>query len=68
MNYFISYFSTLMMNFALTSEDKNGATESKCQSFFPLEIIVELLELSKYVWELRKSIIIFYYHVYLDAE
>ena len=67
-DYFLSYYCTFMFILSCLAEDINGATESKCQSYYPLSKVNELLKMSKKVWELRKSVYLFYFHVYCDVE
>ena len=81
--YFMSYFTALMTTLSFLTQEKNGATESKCQSYFPLRYplflrclrhayplreIMDMLQMSKNCWSLRMSIVLFYYHVYCDVE
>jgi len=68
MPFYLSYFSSLLFIMAVLTEDKNGATESKCQSYYPIQSLIDLLAMCKECWELRKSIILFYFHVYCDVE
>ena len=35
-DYFLSYYCTFINILACLAEDLNGATESKCQSYYPL--------------------------------
>lgn len=57
-----------MFILACLTEGKNGATESKCQSYYSIENVTELLELTDKQWDLRKNIMLFYYHGYCDTE
>ena len=64
----ISYLYTLLFLLAVTTEEKNSASESKCQSYFSLEHLNILLDLSDFCWYLRRNIFLFFFHVYLDVE
>lgn len=67
---FLNYFSSFMNLLAVLAEDKNGATERKCESYYPLEKLIDLLSIktTNNCWVIRFSLVNFYYHVYCDAE
>jgi len=62
--HFLSYISSLLLLLACLSEGNNIATQSKCQSYFPLSTLKMFLEQSPKCWEFRKSIVLFFYHVF----
>ena len=64
----IGYFSQQLLILSLVSEGKNYAAESRCQVFFPLNIVKKLLENSKNMWYLKKYLLFFLYNVYLETE
>lgn len=53
---------------SIICEDKNNATESKAQNYFPLNHLNKLLEIADDCWYVRKNLMFFFYHVYLDTE
>ena len=53
---------------AIICEDKNNATESKTQNYFPLNHLFKLIEISDGCWYVMKNLMFFFYHVYLDTE
>ena len=57
-----------MNTLAVLTEDKNAATESKCQRFISVEELCKLLEMTKNVWYVRTHIMYFYFHVYCETE
>ncbi len=67
-NPFLDYFSTFLYILAVLTEDRNAATESKCQKFFSVGDLVMLLKKSKNCWYLRRNIMLFYFHVYCETE
>lgn len=70
MSPFLNYFSSFVELLAVLAEDKNGATERKCESYYPLEKLIHMFttyDLKK-CWVMRSSLATFYYHVYCDAE
>ena len=64
----LSYFSIVLHILGITTEEKNNATESKCQSQFPLEHLKLLLDLTEDCWYIRKNICFYLYNVYFDTE
>ena len=65
---YLDYFSVFMFILAVLTEDKNGATESKCQNYFSIKSLWELLEMSQECWLVKNSVVLFYFHVYCDTE
>ena len=64
----ICYLNSLLDLLSISCEEKNNATENKCQSYFPLENLNFLLEISDECYYIRKNILLFFYHVFLDTE
>jgi hypothetical protein len=64
----LNYFSVFMYTMAVLTEDRNAATESKCQRFFTVGDLVDLLDRSQDCWYFRKNIMLFYFHVYCETE
>lgn len=64
----IAYLSTLLKILSITCQEENNATESKCQTFITLKHLINLLEISGECWVLRKNVMYFYFHVYLETE
>ena len=64
----ILYLGALLKILAITCQEENNATESKCQTFMPLKHVLELMEISQDCWFLKKHILLFYFHVYLETE
>jgi len=64
----LSYFSIFLYTLAVLTEDRNAATESKCQRFFTVGDLVELLDKSHHCWYFRRNIMLFYFHVYCETE
>ena len=64
----IEYFANQQILLSLLTEDKNLATEQRCQTLMPLSTMAELLAHTKHCYYLRKYIVLFIYHVYLDTE
>lgn len=64
----IGYFSQQLLILSLVSEEKNYAAESRCQYFFPLEVLKKLLENTKNMWYIRKYLVFFLYNVYFETE
>ena len=64
----IDYLCSLLNVLSNSSEERNHITESKCQKYFPLNTLKNLLNISKECWIFRKCIYFFFYHVYLDTE
>jgi len=64
----ILYLSSLLKILAITCQEENNATESKCQTFLPLSQIVSLLNISGECWFLKKYLMYFYFHVFLETE
>lgn len=62
------FFCQKLMVLAYACEDKNDAAESRCQTFFPLQKILYLMENTEKFWYLRKYILMFLYHVFFDTE
>jgi len=46
--------------------NKNGANESKCQGYYPHISFLGILRKIDKFWPLKKEILRFYYHLYLD--
>lgn len=53
---------------AIICEDKNNATESKTQNYFPLTHFFKMIEVGSQCWYIMKNLLFFFYHVYLDTE
>lgn len=64
----IDYLNSLLRIMAYACEDKNAVTESKAQVSFTLDDIVFLYDRAEYCWQLKTSVLLFFYHVYLDTE
>ena len=64
----LNYFTALLYILAISAEDKNHVTETKCQQLFSLNNLNDILKRTKQCWLLRRNTFIFFYHVYLDTE
>ena len=62
----LNYLGSFLELLAVIADGSNRATESRCQNYFPLESILELLESAGECWFLKEKIVGLYYHVYLD--
>jgi|688.fasta_scaffold1385082_1 hypothetical protein len=51
--------------FNIATEDVNAATESKCENYFPLEKLSDILDKTKGNYIIRKEIFFFFYNCYL---
>lgn len=65
---YLDYFSNFLYLLAVLCEDRNAATESKCQKFFEIGDLVLLCNLAKDCWYLKRNIMLFYFHVYCETE
>ena len=54
--------------FNTATEDVNAATESKCENYFPLEKLSDILDKTKGNYIIRKEIFFFFYNCYLQKE
>lgn len=51
--------------FNIATEDVNAATESKCENYFSLEKLSDILDKTKGNYIIRKEIFFFFYNCYL---
>lgn len=52
----------------LSAWDKSGEAEIVCEKLLPLDNFEQLLRISQQSWLLKKALILFFLHVYLDIE
>jgi hypothetical protein len=64
----LSYLTTLLEVMAVTAEDKISVTERICQSVIPLPHFIRLLNAASIYWPLKRSLVLFFLHVFLDIE
>ena len=53
---------------AALTKNKNTITQSKCQKYYSINILIKILRMSKKCWFIKKSILNFYKNVYCDFE
>jgi hypothetical protein len=64
----LSYFTALLDVLASTAEGKIDATEMICRNILPIWNLVQLLKVTGSFWPLKRRLLQFYQHVYLDVE
>ncbi|EAR94170.2 cation channel family protein (macronuclear) [Tetrahymena thermophila SB210] len=64
----LQYFIQQLELMSTACEEKNGITENKSQNYFPLEVIYELLQQTPKCWPIRRAVVQFFYHVFLETE
>ncbi|KAL4441627.1 hypothetical protein ABPG74_021559 [Tetrahymena malaccensis] len=64
----LQYFIQQLELMSTACEEKNGITENKSQNYFPLEVIYELLQQTPKCWPVRRAVIQFFYHVFMETE
>jgi hypothetical protein len=64
----LNYLATLLEVMAVTAEEKISMTELICQNILPLPHFIRLLQISSLYWPLKRALILFFLHVYLDIE
>ena len=64
----VDYMIELLDVMSMSSEEKNAATESKCQYCFPLKLVATLITISGKCYPLKRALLYFLFHVYLDTE
>ena len=64
----LDYLVSLLDVMAVSCEEKNAATESKCQFFIPLKALRDIYVLANKCYYVKYAVMYFLYHVYLDTE
>jgi hypothetical protein len=62
------YALSLIDVMTMSAWDKSGQAELICQSLIPLSLFETLFQITNKLWPLKKSLILFFLHVYLDIE
>jgi hypothetical protein len=64
----LSYLTTLLEVLADTAERKNAETELACRNILSVPDFIKLLKVTSSYWPLKRRLLQFYLHVYLDVE
>lgn len=64
----IHYLISQLEIMTLSAEDKSAQAEQVCQTLLSLSHFKELVKISETIWPLKRALILFFLHVYVDVE
>lgn len=64
----LDYLVSLLDIMAVSSEDKNAASESKCQFLFPMKVLKQIYSIAGQCYYIKYAVMYFLFHVYMETE